>query len=72
MANKQHTRLNSARDVQILLSKLINERRRGEIDTAECRDIGYLAKILLDALKITEIEDRVSNLEKLLEEHGEI
>ena len=67
MANKKHIRLNSARDVHKLLSKMINERRRKEIDTLECRDIGYLAKILLDSIEAGELEDRVEKLEMFLE-----
>lgn len=66
MANKKHIRLNSARDVQKFLSRMINERRRGEVDTAECRDIGYLAKILLDSIEAGEFEDRISELEKFV------
>ena len=64
MANKRHIRLNSARDVHKLLSKLINERRRGQVDTPECRDIGFLAKILLDSIEAGELENRIENLEK--------
>jgi len=64
MANKRHIRLNSARDVHKLLSKLINERRRGQVDTPECRDIGFLAKILLDSIEAVELENRIENLEK--------
>jgi len=67
LANKKHVRLNSARDVHKLLSKMINERRRNEIDGQECRDIGYLAKILLDSLKAVELEDGLENLEKAKE-----
>ena len=64
MANKKHIRLNSARDVHKLLSKMINERRRKEIDGQECRDIGYLLRILLDSIEAGELEDRIENLEK--------
>jgi len=67
MANKKHIRLSSARDVQKLLSKIINERRRGQVDTTECRDIGYLAKILLDSIEAGELEDRIEQLEKNIE-----
>jgi len=67
VANKKHIRLSSARDVQILLSKMINERRRGQVDTTECRDIGYLAKILLDSIEAGELEDRIEQLEKSIE-----
>ena len=67
MANKKHIRLSSARDVQKLLSKMINERRRGEVETSECRDIGYLAKILLNSIEAGELEDRIEQLEKSIE-----
>ena len=64
MANKRHIRLNSARDVHKLLSKMINQRLRKELGTQECRDVAYLAKILLDTIKAVELEDRKENLEK--------
>lgn len=67
MANKKHIRLNSARDVQKLLSRMINERKRGEVDTAECRDVGYLAKILLDSIEAGVLEDRLTELEQKLQ-----
>jgi len=70
MANKKHIRLNSARDAHKLLSKMINERRRKEIDGQECRDIGYLLRILLDSIEAGEFEDRIENLEMLLEQQG--
>jgi len=70
VANKKHIRLSSARDVQKLLSKMINERRRGQVDTTECRDIGYLAKILLDSIEAGELEDRIEKLEKSIEENN--
>jgi len=63
MANKRNIRLNSARDVHKLLSKMINERRRKEIDGQECRDIGYLSKILLDSIEAGELENRNENLQ---------
>ena len=67
MANKKHIRLDSARDVHKLLSKMINERRRDEIDSAQCRDIGYLAKIMLESIEAGEIEERLAQLEQQLQ-----
>ena len=64
MANKRHIRLNSARDVHKLLSKMINQRLRKELGTQECRDVGFLARILLDCLEAVELEVRKENLEK--------
>ncbi|NIQ15717.1 MAG: hypothetical protein GTO02_15355 [Candidatus Dadabacteria bacterium] len=63
MANKKHLRLNSIRDCHKILAKLINERRRGEIDTSEARDCGYLIKILIDTYEKGELEERVNNIE---------
>ena len=68
MANKKHIRLASARDVHKLLSKMINERRRGEIGSTECRDVGYLTKILLDSIEAEDTEERLAGIEKKLEE----
>jgi len=70
MANKNHIRLYSSSDVHRLLSKMINQRRRGEIDSLECRDIGYLSNILLDSIEAGKLEERVVNLEMLLEQQG--
>jgi len=47
---------------------MINERRRGEIGSTECRDIGYLAKILLDSIEASDVEERLAEIEKRLEE----
>jgi len=43
---------------------MINERRRKELDTRVCRDIGYLLRILLDSIEAGVLEDRIENLEK--------
>ena len=63
MANKRHIRLNSARDIHKLIAKMVNERRRNEIDGQECRDIGYLLRILLDSIEAAELENRNENLQ---------
>ncbi len=70
MANKKHVRLDSARDVHKLLSKMINERRRDEIDSAQCRDIGYMAKIMLESIVAGELEDRLTRLEAQASQGG--
>ena len=67
MANKKHIRVNSARDAQKLLSRMINERRRGDIGSEECRDVGYLVKIFLDAFDAGELEERITELEKSIQ-----
>lgn len=68
MGNKTHTRLDTARDVKKLLSKVINQRLRGEIDTVSSRDVGYLAKILLDVIKVSALEEEREKQEKFMED----
>lgn len=68
MANKRHIRLESARDARKLLAKVINQRLRDEVDGETCRDVGFLTKILLSAIETSELEDRLAELEKKLEE----
>lgn len=68
MANKRHIRLESARDVRKLLAKIINQRLRDEVDGEACRDVGFLTKILLSSIETSELEDRLAELERRLEE----
>lgn len=68
MSNKKHIRLSDIRDIKKLLSKLINERYRDEVDSFKARDIGYLAKCLLEAYEKSELEERLAELEKKLME----
>ncbi len=68
MAGKKHIRLRTAGDVRELLAKLINERRRGQANSSECRDIGFLCKILLDSIEAGDVDERLAEIEKKLEE----
>lgn len=68
MANKRHVRLESARDTRKLLAKIINQRLRDEVDGETCRDVGFLTKILLSAIETSELEVRLVELEKLIQE----
>lgn len=71
MPRKGYIQLASTSDLRRFVSKLINERKRGEIDSAMCRDCGYLAKILTDILQNGVFEERISNLEELLAQQSE-
>ena len=58
-------------DVRRLLSSIINELRRGEIDPSIASKIGYLANILLNTISVIdqqELIDRVKMLESKLAE----
>lgn len=68
MANRRHVRLESARDARKLLAKIINQRLRDEVDGETCRDVGFLTKILLSAIETSELEVRLGELEKLIQE----
>lgn len=67
MGNKSHARLRNLRDVQIYLAKLINRRERNEIDSDLCRDLGYLCRIIMDAIVKNENEEIKKRLDWLEE-----
>ncbi|MBA4390416.1 MAG: hypothetical protein C0399_05715 [Syntrophus sp. (in: bacteria)] len=56
--------LKSAEDVRRLLSTLVNEVRRNDVDIQKARTIGYLAGILLDVFTMGSLEDRLKQLEE--------
>ena len=68
MANKRGYRFNSIGDVSHCLKRTINELKRGDIQIGEARARGYLLNILLDAMKNTEIEQRLDQIEQKIEE----
>jgi hypothetical protein len=64
MANKRGYRFNSIGDVSHCLKRTINELKRGDIQIGEARARGYLLNILLDVMKVTELEQKLIALEK--------
>jgi len=68
MGRKGYSQLTTLSDLRKFVSKLINERKRGDIDSSMSRDCGYLAKILMEIMQNSELEDRISKLEMLLEQ----
>ena len=65
---KRHVKLKTISDVNRLLGKLINEVRNGEIEANVASKIAYIANVLIGGLKDGDIADRLSKLEKLVEE----
>ncbi len=51
-------------DVVRLLEKTINDVRSGELDIRVANSIGYLSGHLIKALEVSEIEERVSIIER--------
>jgi hypothetical protein len=70
MANKRAVRINDIRSARRFVIKLLNERRRGEIDSDECRDVGYLLRIYIDSYKEAELEARLDQLEEAITRMG--
>ena len=66
MAGKRGVRLKTISDVSRYLGKLINQVERGEIESGTAGRLGYLANILVGALKDSELEERVNKLETAL------
>ena len=64
MAGKKYIKLQTIGDVSVFLAKLINEVRRGEIETATASRLGYLANILVGTIKDAALEERILKLEK--------
>lgn len=67
MARKGYTQLSNLSDLRKFVAKLINERKRGDIDSSTSRDCGYLAKILMEIMQHSEIEERILKLETLID-----
>jgi len=66
LAGKRHIRLDTLRDGQMFLSKLINQRYRDEIPGDVCRDIGFLLKIYLTYFESFELDSKITELEEKL------
>lgn len=66
LAGKRHIRLDSLRDGQKFLSKLINQRYRDEIAGDVCRDLGFLLKIYLTYFESFQLDSKISELEEKL------
>ncbi len=67
MARKGYSQLSSLSDIRKFVSRLINDRRRDNIDSSMSRDCGYLSKILMEIMQNSEIEERIKKLEEILE-----
>jgi hypothetical protein len=59
-------KLEKAEDAVGLIAQTINQVRRGEIDPKIANSVGYLANLLLRALRETETERRVGAVEEAL------
>lgn len=61
-------RISTATDVRRLLTEQINNIRKSNLkDMDKARTIGYLSNIVLTAIKDGELEERVKEIEKKME-----
>lgn len=65
---KTKLRLNSIKSVNQLLGRTINSLIDETIEEDEARAIGYLANILIKGLEKSDLESRLEELEKVIEE----
>ena len=70
MGRKGYNQLSDLSAIRKFVAKLINERKRGDIDSGMSRDCGYLSKILMEIMQNSEVEERLTKLEGLLEKKG--
>lgn len=61
-------RLNNIKSVNNLLARTINSLIDETIGEEEARAIGYLANILIKGLEKSDLENRLEELEKVMEE----
>lgn len=61
-------RLKSASDIRRFLASIINKVEAGDMDAQVAGRLGYLSNVLLKAVEVSEIENRLSKLE---ESHGQ-
>jgi len=58
--------LDQSKDVVALLATTINEVRAGTIELRVANCIGYLSGHLIKALEVSELEERVSKIEEII------
>jgi hypothetical protein len=63
-AQTPEAKLDSVKDVTVLISQTINQVRRGDLEAKVANSIGYLAGQLLKAQQLAIIEGRLDDLEK--------
>ena len=62
--------LHSGKDVAVFLAESINQVRKGQLSPKIAGAVGYLTGLLMKALETTDIEERLTKVEKVLETRG--
>ena len=64
---KNNVRLNNPQGVNRLLQRVINALIQGEIEESKAKTVGYLCNIVLKSLEAGELQERIENLERQVE-----
>lgn len=64
---KTKLRLDKVKSVRLMISRAVNRFNEGLIDYKDLRAIGYISGKLLDCFEVERFDERLSELEELLE-----
>jgi hypothetical protein len=62
----RNVRIKNVRDIKRLLNRTINQVASDELDTRQANCIGQLCNIMLRAIEMDDMENRIGELEKLI------
>ena len=65
-ADAPDVKVADCRDVVKLISEMINQVRKGQVDPRVANAVGYLANVLIKAIEQGELEERLAELETLV------
>jgi len=68
ITSQRPVRVTKVRDVRRFVTRTMNEVRKGEIDVKVANALFYGSNVLIKAFEISEIEDRLGSVEKLVME----
>lgn len=63
-------KLKTESDVYRYLARVINKLNRDEIDPNKAGRLGYLCNLLVGGLRRNDLEDRLTEIERILKENG--
>jgi hypothetical protein len=70
VVNLAPIKIDKIKDVTIFITRTLNEVRKGDLPPQVANSFFYGANILLKSFELTELENKVEELEKLLNQRG--
>lgn len=71
MPSKPYIRVTNIRGLKRFLLRLLSERYRDEIQSEKVRDLVIICKALLEAFRLSDIEERLETLERIASERSQ-